>query len=165
MAANWGIDEILPQTAAKVLLPLAHVFPKGLRDGILINRAEYRLYYFKGGVLVMTVPVGIGLPALPTPLGKTTIIDKRKNPTWTPTATARREHPDWPTSVEPGITNPSAPMPSTSAGPPISFTAAQTTSASAGRLRADAFAFGPTTSKPSSVSFPQERTSRSSISR
>ena len=106
MAANWGIDEILPQTNDKVLLPLAHVLPKGLRDGILINRAEYRLYYFKDGALVTTMPIGVGLPALPTPLGKTTIIAKKKNPTWIPTSTARREHPDWPTSVEPGITNP-----------------------------------------------------------
>lgn len=106
MAANFGVDEILPQTKTEILLPTAHVLPNGLRDGILINLAEYRLYYMRKGVVVASAPVGIGMPKLPTPTGKTSIVAKKKNPTWIPTAVARREHPDWPASVEPGITNP-----------------------------------------------------------
>src|SRR5262249_40220131 len=57
-------------------------------------------------VLVATVPVGIGLPDKETPLGKTSIIAKKKDPIWNPTAQARREHPDWPTTLEPGPFNP-----------------------------------------------------------
>jgi L,D-transpeptidase ErfK/SrfK len=106
MAANWGIDEVIPETREEVLLPTAHVLPSGTRDGILINRAEYRLYYLKAGSVALTVPIGIGLPDKPTPLGNTSVVRKQKDPAWYPTPEARREHPDWPASVEPGITNP-----------------------------------------------------------
>ncbi|MFO1187197.1 MAG: L,D-transpeptidase family protein [Alphaproteobacteria bacterium] len=106
MTANFGLDELLPQTRSDVLLPTAHLLPAGLRSGILINLAEYRLYYLKGGALLDSAPIGIGLPGKETPTGKTSIIAKKENPTWYPTEQARKEHPDWPTSVEPGITNP-----------------------------------------------------------
>jgi L,D-transpeptidase ErfK/SrfK len=106
MAANWGIDEILPQTREDILVPTAHLLPKGLRDGILINRAEYRLYYFERGSLVLTAPIGIGYPNMATPLGKTIVVRKQQYPTWYPTAEARREHPDWPAALPPGPDNP-----------------------------------------------------------
>lgn len=106
MAANFGLDELLPQTRNDVLLPTAHLLPAGIRSGILINLAEYRLYYLKDGALLDSAPIGIGLPGKETPTGRTTIIAKKENPTWYPTEQARKEHPDWPASVEPGITNP-----------------------------------------------------------
>lgn len=106
MAANFGVDEIVPQTKSDILLPTAHVLPGILRDGIVINLAEYRLYYLRKGEVLVSVPVGIGLPAKPTPKGKTSIIAKKKDPVWYPTAEARRENPDWPSSLEPGPFNP-----------------------------------------------------------
>ena len=106
MAANFGLDELIPQTRSDVLLPTAHVLPAGLRDGVLINLAEYRLYYLKDGKLLDSAPIGIGLPGKETPTGTTKIVAKKENPTWFPTEQARKEHPDWPASVEPGITNP-----------------------------------------------------------
>jgi L,D-transpeptidase ErfK/SrfK len=106
MAANFGVDELLPQTRRDVLIPTAHVLPAGLRDGILINLAEYRLYYLKDGKLLDSAPIGIGIPGKETPTGKTKVVAKKKDPAWYPTPQARKEHPDWPTSIEPGLTNP-----------------------------------------------------------
>lgn len=58
-----------------------------IRQGIIINRAEYRLYYFPPDEnIVMTYPVGIGRKGWQTPLGKTRVIAKQKNPQWHPTA-------------------------------------------------------------------------------
>lgn len=106
LAANWGLDQWEPQTRERVLLPTAHIVPTGLRDGILVNRGEYRIYYFRGGELVQTSPIGVGEPGMETPLGRTTIVRKQKDPTWYPTPEARAEHPDWPASVPPGPSNP-----------------------------------------------------------
>ena len=106
LAANWGLDEILVQSREDIVLPTAHILPKGLRDGILINRAEFRLYYLKDGALIASVPIGIGIPGKETPLGKTFIVRKQKNPIWRPTPEARREHPDWPIELESGPFNP-----------------------------------------------------------
>jgi L,D-transpeptidase ErfK/SrfK len=41
---------------------------------------------------VITFPVSIGKMDWSTPLGRTKIVDKRKNPTWTPPESVRKEH-------------------------------------------------------------------------
>jgi L,D-transpeptidase ErfK/SrfK len=106
MAANWGISQFWPDSADKILLPTAHILPQGARDGILVNVAEFRLYYFKDRVLVLTAPIGTGVDGLQTPLGDTKVVRKMKDPAWYPTPEARAEHPDWPVMVPPGPDNP-----------------------------------------------------------
>ncbi|MFZ1988565.1 MAG: L,D-transpeptidase family protein [Alphaproteobacteria bacterium] len=105
-AANWGLSEFFPETRDRVLIPRAHILPDGLRDGILINRSEYRLYYFKGGVVVFTAPIGIGDVGLETPTGTTKVVRKMQNPSWIPTPEARKAHPELPAVWPPGPDNP-----------------------------------------------------------
>ncbi|MFQ5772955.1 MAG: L,D-transpeptidase family protein [Kiloniellaceae bacterium] len=106
-AANPGVDPWLPGAGARLLLPAAHVLPEGPRDGIVINLAEQRLYYFSGpGEPVMSFPIGIGRQGWETPLGRTEVVGKRTNPTWIPPPSIRAEQPDLPAAVPPGPNNP-----------------------------------------------------------
>ena len=57
VAANPGVDAWLPGAGADVVLPTRYILPPGPREGIVINIAEYRLYYFpKGKNVVYTYP-------------------------------------------------------------------------------------------------------------
>ena len=95
--ANPDVDTWLPGEGTEVVLPTRFVLPPGSRRGIILNLAEYRLYYFpkpKDGErgVVMTYPISIGRMDWETPLGKTTIIQKVTNPAWYPPASIRAEH-------------------------------------------------------------------------
>lgn len=81
--ANPGVNYENPKTGARLVVPSRFVLPDTPRQGIVINLAEMRLYYFHpDGVHVSTYPVGVGQEGWNTPLGKTTITTKRENPTW-----------------------------------------------------------------------------------
>jgi L,D-transpeptidase ErfK/SrfK len=95
--ANPSVDLWLPGEGTPVLIPNQRLLPQGAREGIVVNLPEHRLYYFpkpkKGETpQVITFPVSIGKMDWNTPLGKTKVVDKRKNPTWTPPESVRREH-------------------------------------------------------------------------
>ena len=95
--ANPEVDTWLPGEGTEVVLPTRFVLPPGPRRGIILNLAEYRLYYFpkpKDGErgVVMTYPISIGRMDWETPLGRTTIIQKVTNPAWYPPASIRAEH-------------------------------------------------------------------------
>ncbi|MBU2706950.1 L,D-transpeptidase family protein [Zooshikella marina] len=92
-AANPEIDPWLPGEGVLVTLPTQMILPPVKREGIVINLAELRLYYFPPNEDVVVVfPVGIGRRGWQTPEGKTHIMQKIENPTWTPPASIRREH-------------------------------------------------------------------------
>jgi L,D-transpeptidase ErfK/SrfK len=92
LAANPGVDPWLPKEAT-ISVPTLFILPPGPREGVVINVAELRLYYYpKGGKTVITHPVGIGREGWSTPLGETRIVSKREGPTWTPPASIRAEH-------------------------------------------------------------------------
>ncbi|ASQ45992.1 L,D-transpeptidase family protein [Legionella clemsonensis] len=75
-----------------VLIPSQFILPPAPREGIVINLAEYRLYYFLPDEnIVVTMPVGIGREGWTTPIGKTKVIGKEKNPVWRPTANLLKE--------------------------------------------------------------------------
>lgn len=75
---------------AKVLIPTMFILPK-YRQGIVINLAELRLYYFTpDGKYVKTYPVGLGRSGWRTPLTSTTVIKKRTNPDWNVPKTIRQ---------------------------------------------------------------------------
>jgi L,D-transpeptidase ErfK/SrfK len=97
LRANPGVDTWLPGEGTTVVVPGQRLLPAGPREGIVINLPEHRLYYFlpakKGEVpQVITFPVSIGKMDWATPLGQTKIVDKRRNPTWTPPESVRKEH-------------------------------------------------------------------------
>lgn len=105
-AANPGVDVWVPGLERPILLPAAHILPEAQRQGIVINLAELRLYHFEGGGLVRSHAIGIGREGFTTPLGKTSIVRKQRDPTWRPTASAREDDPDLPAVVPPGPENP-----------------------------------------------------------
>lgn len=76
-------------------IPLQTLLPDAPREGIVINLAELRLYYYHPGKNSVTVyPIGIGQLGgdTLTPTMVTTVSDKRANPTWTPTANIRARY-------------------------------------------------------------------------
>ena len=109
--ANPGVDPWIPGEGAHVVLPTQYLLPPGPRSGVVINLAEYRLYYYpKNGGTVYTFPIGIGRTGFKTPQASTRIVAKIVNPTWYPTASARKEHLEigdkLPPAVPPGPDNP-----------------------------------------------------------
>jgi L,D-transpeptidase ErfK/SrfK len=113
--ANPGVDVWLPGEGTTILLPGQRLLPQGAHEGIVVNLPEHRLYYYpkvkKGETpYVITYPVSIGKMDWNTPLGKTRIVDKRKNPLWYPPESVRKEHAErgdpLPTVVKAGPDNP-----------------------------------------------------------
>jgi L,D-transpeptidase ErfK/SrfK len=95
--ANPGVDLWLPGEGTPIVIPGQRLLPPGPREGIVVNLPEHRLYYYpkvkKGETpYVITYPVSIGKMDWSTPLGKTKIVDKRRNPTWSPPESVRKEH-------------------------------------------------------------------------
>ncbi len=95
--ANPGVDPWLPGAGTAIVLPKMRLLPRAPREGIVINLPEHRLYWFppaRAGEqpVVWTFPVSIGKMDWHTPLGVTRIVNKIKNPTWTPPPSVREEH-------------------------------------------------------------------------
>lgn len=114
LAANPGINPWVPGQGKEVLIPAQFILPPGERNGIVINLAEMRMFYFPpDGKTVVTYPIGIGREGWQTPLVTTHVTKIVKDPTWTPPASIRREHAAMgdplPASVPPGPDNPLGP--------------------------------------------------------
>jgi L,D-transpeptidase ErfK/SrfK/L,D-transpeptidase YbiS len=93
LAANPGVDPFLLELGQDIVIPKQMLLPFGKREGIIINLAELRLYYYpKGEKLVYVFPVGIGRQGLETPHLTSTIGEKRKDPTWRPTIQMRERY-------------------------------------------------------------------------
>lgn len=95
--ANPGVDPWLPGEGRQVYLPTQFILPDAPREGVVINVAAMRLYYFpkheKGKpATVITHPIGIGKVGWQTPEGVTKVISRTKDPVWTPPASVRKEH-------------------------------------------------------------------------
>ena len=105
IAANQGVDPWVPGEGTAITLPTGHLLPEAPRDGIVINLAEHRLYYF-GPDGITTYAIGVGREGWDTPLGATSIVRKKKNPIWFPPDSIRKEHPDLPKAVRAGPGNP-----------------------------------------------------------
>ena len=113
--ANQGVDLWLPGEGTPIVIPGQRLLPPGPHEGIVVNLPEHRLYYYpkvkKGEApYVITYPVSIGKMDWNTPLGKTRIVDKKKNPLWYPPESVRKEHAErgdpLPTVVKAGPDNP-----------------------------------------------------------
>jgi len=113
--ANPGVNIWLPGEGTEVILPTRFVLPAGIRIGVVLNLAEYRLYYFPEQeegepAYVMTYPISIGRMDWETPLGLTKIISKDRNPSWYVPQSVLDEHAadgdPLPRIVPPGPKNP-----------------------------------------------------------
>lgn len=95
LQANPGVDPYVPRAGSVLTIPLQTLLPDAPREGLVINLAELRLYYYPPGKNEVTVyPIGIGQLGgdTITPTMVTTVSDKRANPTWTPTANIRARY-------------------------------------------------------------------------
>ncbi|MCY9847616.1 MULTISPECIES: L,D-transpeptidase family protein [Pectobacterium] len=93
MEANPGVDPYLPTAGSTLTIPTQMLLPDTPREGIVVNLAELRLYYYpKGKNTVIVYPIGIGQLGRNTPLMTTSVSEKRENPTWTPTANIRKHY-------------------------------------------------------------------------
>ncbi len=85
LEANPYLDPLRMSTASRLLVPHQAILPDAPREGIVVNLAELRLYYYPpGSNTVVIFPVGIGRigNAWQTPIGELTIIEKTKDPEW-----------------------------------------------------------------------------------
>ena len=113
--ANPGIDPWLPGEGREIVLPTQYVLPAAPREGLVINLAQLRVFYFPKRQegepqTVITHPIGIGKVGWSTPEGTTKVTGKSKNPWWFPPASVRKEHKEagdpLPAKVPPGPDNP-----------------------------------------------------------
>lgn len=109
---NPKIDRWLIKKGQVVRLPNRRVLPDTPHNGITLNISEFRMYYYPPGKTgeVLSFAHGIGRQDWKTPLGKTTVIRKIKDPSWHPPESIRREHAAMgdplPEIVPPGPHNP-----------------------------------------------------------
>ena len=109
--ANPYINPRKAKIGEVVSIPTQYVLPSK-REGIVINLAELRLYFFHpNGQEVYTFPLGIGRRGWSTPTANTKVIAKSKDPIWF-VPKSIREH-TWvtkgkilPKKVMPGPKNP-----------------------------------------------------------
>ena len=92
-SANPQVNAWLPGDGTAVSIPTHFILPPGPREGIVINLAELRLYYYlPGGKEVITHPLGIGREGWSTPTGLSTVRKKLKHPTWYPPKSIIKEY-------------------------------------------------------------------------
>ena len=115
MSANPGVDPWIPGAGTEILIPSRYVLPDAPRQGVVINLAEHRLYYYppvKQGErpVVRTYPISTGKMDWKTPIGMTRIVSKQEKPNWYPPASVLAEHEangdPLPKVVPPGPDNP-----------------------------------------------------------
>jgi L,D-transpeptidase ErfK/SrfK len=112
LEANPGVDPFLPKAGTTLTIPQQLILPDTVRQGIVINVAEMRLYYYPPeGNTVEILPIGIGQAGRETPRNWVTKVERKQEaPAWTPTANTRREYAKegktLPAFVPPGEDNP-----------------------------------------------------------
>lgn len=112
LEANPGVDPFLPKVGTALTIPQQLILPDTVREGIVINVAEMRLYYYPpGSGTVEVLPIGIGQAGRETPRNWVTKVERKQEaPAWTPTANTRREYAKegktLPAFVPPGEDNP-----------------------------------------------------------
>ena len=113
--ANPSVNIWVPGEGTEVVLPTRFVLPPGPREGLVLNLAEYRMYFFpprQSGrpAYVYSYPISIGRMDWETPIGKTKIVAMARNPAWYPPQSVRDEHAadgdPLPRVVPPGPENP-----------------------------------------------------------
>lgn len=115
VAANPDINPWLPGANTPILLPTQFVLPPDIREGVVLNIASKRLFYFPEvpegqPQIVKTYPIGIGRVGWETPLGSTTVVAKAVDPVWYVPLSVRKEHAEMgdplPSVVPAGPDNP-----------------------------------------------------------
>lgn len=86
-------DPHLPKPGSELIIPSQLILPDTPHQGIVINLAELRLFYYPQGTNTVRVyPIGIGQLGRDTPVMTTSVSQLIKDPTWTPTANIRKAY-------------------------------------------------------------------------
>lgn len=114
--ANPTLDIWAPKPGSRVTIPTQFILPPKPWKGIIVNISQRRLFYFpptkKGKVAqVITLPLSIAREGWSTPLGKTKIVAKHKDPGWFVPKSIQQEkleegEIDFPEYFPPGPDNP-----------------------------------------------------------
>lgn len=94
LEANPGVDPFLPKSGTRLVIPQQLILPDTVREGIVVNVAEMRLYYYPpGSNTVEVLPIGIGQAGRETPRNWVTAVERKQDgPTWSPTPNTRRAY-------------------------------------------------------------------------
>jgi len=97
LLANPGVDPWLPGVGREVVVPTQFVLPVAPHEGLVVNVAAMRVFYFlphkKGEKqVVLTHPIGIGKVGWKTPEGTTKIVSRQKDPVWVVPKSVHDEH-------------------------------------------------------------------------
>ncbi|MGA2398591.1 MAG: L,D-transpeptidase family protein [Steroidobacteraceae bacterium] len=115
LLANPGVDPWLPGVGREVVVPTQFVLPAAPHDGVVVNVAAMRVFYYpphkKGEPqVVYTHPIGIGRVGWKTPEGTARIVGREKDPVWVVPESVRKEHAEdgdiLPAVVKAGPDNP-----------------------------------------------------------
>lgn len=101
----------LPKAGTSLTIPQQLILPDTARQGIVINVAEMRLYYYpEGSNTVDVLPIGVGQAGRETPRNWVTRVERKQEAPLTPTPNTRREYAKegktLPAYVPPGEDNP-----------------------------------------------------------
>jgi len=92
LEANPSLNPAYIMNGTPIVIPTEYVLPNVKHQGIVINLAELRLYYYPPNEnIVVTEPIGIGRQGWDTPMGNFKIIQKIKNPDWHPPASIKED--------------------------------------------------------------------------
>lgn len=109
---NQDLDRWHVKKGEIVRISNRRILPDSPHEGITLNISEYRMYYYPKGQsgVVKSFAHGVGRQDWKTPLGKTSVARKVKDPAWHPPESIRREHAangdPLPEIVPPGPHNP-----------------------------------------------------------
>ena len=74
-----GVDVYLPRSGSTLTIPQQLILPDTVREGIVINVAEMRLYYYPPlGNSVEVLPIGIGQAGRETPRNWVTAVERKQ---------------------------------------------------------------------------------------
>jgi L,D-transpeptidase ErfK/SrfK len=113
--ANPRVDPWLPGAGKPIVVPTQFILPNAPREGVIINVAVMRIYYFpphkaNEPQVVITHPIGIGKVGWKTPEGVTKIVRRQKDPVWHVPVSVIKEHKengeDLDAVIGPGPDNP-----------------------------------------------------------
>jgi L,D-transpeptidase ErfK/SrfK len=92
--ANANLEPWTLTPEQRVLLPLQFILPEAPHQGIVLNLANMRMFYYPKSQpnSLLTYPIGIGRQGWNTPLGLTQITGKKANPDWIVPESIKREH-------------------------------------------------------------------------
>jgi len=83
LEANPKLNPIRLVNGTPLVIPTQYLLPNAPRQGIVINLAELRLYYYPAGQnVVVTKPISIGRQGWNTPEGTFKVVEKIDHPSW-----------------------------------------------------------------------------------